>query len=102
MNNSISKSNRAPWALLPSGMAFVVAIATGKLVLHCIFDNRYGYFGDEFDLLACGDHPAWGDVGQPPLLPFLVRVSREVLGESIRSLRFLPALAISLVVVLTG
>ena len=104
MSNSIStiKSNRAPRTLLSSGMAFVIAIATGKVVLHCIFNNRYGYFRDEFDYLACGDHLAWGYVDQPPLLPFLVRVSREVLGESLRSIRFLPALAISLVVVLTG
>ncbi len=83
-------------------MAVVTAIAAAKLILHCIFNNRYGYFRDEFDYLACGDHLAWGYVDQPPLLPFLVRVSRAVLGESLRSIRFVPALSISLVVVLTG
>ena len=39
---------------------------------------------------------------QPPLLPFLVRVSRFLLGESLRSIRFLPALASSALVVLTA
>ena len=87
---------------LAGGMAIVVAIALGKLVLHTIFNNRYGYFRDEFDYLSCADHLAWGYVDQPPLLPFLVRISREVLGDSLRSIRFLPALAISLVVVLTS
>ncbi|HEV7745088.1 MAG TPA: glycosyltransferase family 39 protein [Pyrinomonadaceae bacterium] len=84
------------------GMLAVLAIAFFKLVLHCVFNNRYGYFRDEFDYLACGDHLAWGYVDQPPLLPFLVRISRAVLGESLRSIRFLPALATSLAVVLTA
>jgi hypothetical protein len=83
-------------------MLIVLAIALGKLVLHWVFNNRYGYFRDEFDYLACGDHLAWGYVDQPPLLPFLVRVSRLVLGESLRSIRFLPALATSAVVVLAA
>jgi 4-amino-4-deoxy-L-arabinose transferase-like glycosyltransferase len=99
---STIKSNRAPWTLLSSGLGVVTMIAAGKLVLHSVFNNRYGYFRDEFDYLACGDHLAWGYVDQPPLLPFLVRVSREVLGESLRSIRFLPALAVSAVIVLTG
>src|SRR5215471_15839302 len=87
---------------LAGGMAVVMAIALGKIVLHCVFNNRYGYFRDEFDYLACGDHLAWGYVDQPPLLPFLVRISRIVLGDSLRSIRFLPALASSLTVVLTA
>src|SRR5438094_5324090 len=87
---------------LAGGMMIVVGIAFAKLVLHCIFNNRYGYFRDEFDYLSCGDHLAWGYVDQPPLLPFLVRISRIVLGDSLRSIRFLPALASSLVVVLAA
>ena len=83
-------------------MLIVVGVAFAKLVLHCVFNNRYGYFRDEFDYLACGDHLAWGYVDQPPLLPFLVRISRAVLGDSLRSIRFLPALATSAVVVLTA
>jgi len=84
------------------GMLIVLIIALGKLVFHCVFNNRYGYFRDEFDYLSCGDHLSWGYVDQPPLLPFLVRISRTVLGDSLRSIRFLPALATSAVVVLTA
>ena len=97
-----SDSSRKPRAFFAEGMAVVVAIAFGKLVFHCIFNNRYGYFRDEFDYMSCGDHLAWGYVDQPPLLPFLVRVSRSVLGDSLRSIRFLPALATSAVVILTA
>jgi 4-amino-4-deoxy-L-arabinose transferase-like glycosyltransferase len=84
---------------LTNGMLIVIAIALGKLLFHCYFNNRYGYFRDEFDYMACGDHLAWGYVDQPPLIPFLIRVCRAILGDSLRSIRFLPALASSLLVV---
>src|SRR2546427_5749083 len=51
-------SSRETQKFLAKGMAMVVAIALAKLVLHCIFNNRYGYFRDEFDYLSCGDHLA--------------------------------------------
>jgi len=87
---------------LAGGMAIVCAIALAKLLFHCYFNNRYGYFRDEFDYLACGDHLAWGYVDQPPLIPFLARVARVLLGESLRAIRFLPALAASTLVVLSA
>src|SRR5258705_10962146 len=103
-NNQVASAGAGPAvpSFFAGGMLIVLAIAFVKLVLHCVFNNRYGYFRDEFDYLACGDHLAWGYVDQPPLLPFLVRVSRVVLGDSLRSIRFLPALATSALVVLTA
>jgi Dolichyl-phosphate-mannose-protein mannosyltransferase len=80
----------------------VAAIALAKFALHCTYNNRYGYFRDEFDYLACGDHPAWGYVDHPPLLPMLARVSRIVLGDSLRAVRLLPALASSAAVLLAA
>jgi len=80
-------------AFFADGMVAVVAIALAKLFLHFACNNRYGYFGD---------HLAWGYVDQPPLLPFLVRVSRMLLGDSLRSIRFLPALAASALVILAA
>ena len=84
------------------GMAIVFAIALANLVMHCAFNNRYGYFRDEFDYMACGNHLAWGYVDQPPLVPFLTRISRVILGDSLRAIRFLPALASSATIVLTA
>src|SRR6266498_1903256 len=88
--------------LLTSGMAVIWAIALAKLLLHIYFNNRYGYFRDEFDYISCGDHLGWGYVDQPPLIPFLIHINRAVLGDSLRSIRFLPALASSLLVVQTA
>src|ERR1051326_8925970 len=83
---------------LKTGMAIVWAIAIAKLFFHIYFNNRYGYFRDEFDYIACGDHLGWGYVDQPPLIPFLIHVSRAVLGDSLRAIRFIPALASSFLI----
>lgn len=80
-------------------MLFIWLIAFAKLLFHIYFNNRYGYFRDEFDYIACGNHLAWGYVDQPPLIPFLIHICRAVLGDSLRAIRFIPALASSLLVV---
>jgi 4-amino-4-deoxy-L-arabinose transferase-like glycosyltransferase len=89
-------------SVLETGMALVWAIALAKLIFHVYFNNRYGYFRDEFNYIACGDHLGWGYVDQPPLIPFLIHISRAVLGDSLRAIRFIPALASSLLVVQTA
>jgi hypothetical protein len=81
------------------GMLIVCGIAAAKLLFHIYFNNRYGYFRDEFDYMSCGDHLGWGYVDQPPLIPFLIHFCRAVLGDSLRSVRFIPALASSVLVI---
>jgi hypothetical protein len=99
---SISAPDSSRRTLFSDGMAVIWAIALAKLLFHIYFNNRYGYFRDEFDYIACGDHLGWGYVDQPPLIPFLTHVSRAVLGDSLRAIRFIPALASSLQVVQTA
>jgi hypothetical protein len=89
-------------SLFTTGMAVIWAITLAKLLFHVYFNNRYGYFRDEFNYMSCGDHPAWGYVDQPPLIPLLIHFWRAVLGDSLRSIRFIPALASSLLVVQTA
>lgn len=97
---TVSAPEKRPF--LSDGMPVVLAMSAALLVLHCIFNNRYDYFRDEFDYLACARHLAWGYVDQPPLIPFLTRLSLMTLGDSLRAIRFLPALAMSLTVVFTA
>ena len=85
-----------------NGMLAVAAIAAFSFVLHMIFNNRYGYFRDEFDYIICGNHPAWGYVDQPPLVPILSRIFRGIFGDSLRSIRLMPALAMSATMLLTA
>jgi 4-amino-4-deoxy-L-arabinose transferase-like glycosyltransferase len=87
---------------LSDGMPAVLVMAAVLLVFHIIFNNRYDFFRDEFNYLACARHLGWGYVDQPPLIPWLARFSLMALGDSLRAIRFLPALFMSLTVVLTA
>src|SRR5258707_11840141 len=86
---------------LADGMLVVLLLALANFLLHLYFNNRYGYFRDEFNYMDCGDHLAWGYVDQPPLIPFLIHICRAILRDSLRNIRFIPALASSLLVVQT-
>src|SRR5713226_4333284 len=94
------ENQRQPF--LADGLLIVLFLAFANFLLHLYFNNRYGYFRDEFDYMACGDHLAWGYVDQPPLAPLLLKICRFLLGDSLRSIRLLPALASSAGVILTG
>src|SRR5216683_376394 len=89
-------------SFLADGMLIVLLLALANFLLHLYFNHRYGYFRDEFNYMACGDHLAWRYVDHPPLIPFLIKLSRLLLGDSLRSIRFIPALASSLLIVQTA
>jgi hypothetical protein len=93
---------RSTTSFFAGGMTAVLAIAAAKFLLHMYFNNRYDYFRDEFDYMACGNHLAWGYVDQPPLIPVLVRICRFLFGDSLRSIRLVAALGSSGAVVLTA
>jgi dolichyl-phosphate-mannose-protein mannosyltransferase len=92
---------RAAADLLPVSKA-VYALAIAAIALHLAFSDRYGYFRDELYYAACGQRLAWGYVDHAPLAPFLARLSRALLGDSLLALRLLPALAASAKVLLGG
>ncbi len=94
--------NNQRQSFLADGMLLVLFLAFANFLLHLYFNNQYGYFRDEFDYMACGNHLAWGYVDQPPLVPFLIKISRLLLGDSLRSIRIIPALATSAAVILTA
>ncbi len=94
--------NNPRQSFLADGMLLVLFLAFANFLLHLYFNNQYGYFRDEFDYMACGNHLAWGYVDQPPLVPFLIKISRLLLGDSLRSIRIIPALATSAAVILTA
>ena len=98
----VGSSDPGRQRLFANGMALIWTLALAKLAFHIYFNNRYGYFRDEFNYMSCGDHLQWGYVDQPPLIPFLIHICRAVLGDSLRAIRFIPALASSLLVVQTA
>lgn len=95
-------SSTSDTSFFAGGMAIVVAMATAKFLLHLYFNNRYGYFRDEFDYIDCGNHLAWGYVDHPPLIPLIAKSCLFLFGDSLRGLRLVPALASSALVVLAA
>lgn len=89
----------SPRSAFDTTMRLVWLLALVKLILHTWFNGDYGYFRDELGYIACGMRPDFGYVDQPPLIPWLAELSRHLFGESLRAVRFLPALATSLLVV---
>ncbi len=81
-----------------------VAWVLGALavLVQMVTNGRYGYFRDEFYYLAASDHLAFGYVDFAPLIAWLTHASRAFLGDSLHAIRFLPALAFGVEVVLTG
>src|ERR1700730_645933 len=80
----------------------VYALAAGAVALHMVFNGRFGFFRDELYYAACGERLAWGYMDHAPLAPFLSHLSRELLGDSLHALRFLPALSAAAKVLLAG
>jgi len=69
--------------------AYAVALLT--LLLHLIFNHRYGYYRDEFYFIDCAKHLAWGYVDQPPLAPLVTWLTAPF-GYALWAIRLLPAI----------
>jgi hypothetical protein len=77
-------------------------VAALPVVLQLLTAGRYGIFRDELYYLMCADHPAWGYVDHPPLAMVVLGGWTAVFGDSVLSLRVLPALLNGLVAVGAG
>jgi hypothetical protein len=77
---------------LASGMALVWGVVLVRVVLYLIAAPHYGYFRDELYYLACGEHPAWGYVDQPPMIAWMAWLLQHSIGTSLYALRLLPML----------
>ena len=73
-------------------MALVSYVALVRVVLYLIAARNYGYFRDELYYLACGEHPAWGYVDQPPMIAWMAWLLQHTIGTSLYALRLLPML----------
>ena len=88
-----------PWL---SPLAVGAYFAVFKLLLHFTFNSNYGYFRDELYFIACGEHLAFGYPDHAPLVAFMAKTSRVLLGDSLFALRFIPAVAGAFKVFLTA
>ncbi|MHB8458359.1 MAG: glycosyltransferase family 39 protein [Acidimicrobiales bacterium] len=86
----------------PVAWKLVLAAAAAKVALQLSTANFYGAHRDEFYYLASGQHPAWGYVDNPPLVPWLYRLQEMVFGHSVVALAVVPALLGGVYVVLAA
>ncbi len=63
---------------------------------------HYGFYSDELYYLACADRLDMGYVDHPPLFVFMLRLQREIFGDSLFALRMLPAAAGAVCAFLAG
>jgi 4-amino-4-deoxy-L-arabinose transferase-like glycosyltransferase len=97
------RSGESIWSMwLENDLAVIICFALAACAIHFLFNGGYGYFRDELYYAACGQHLAWGYVDQAPLIAVIARVSRELFGDSLRALRFFPALSSGAKILVTG
>jgi hypothetical protein len=90
--------------LIKGDLALIFYFALARLVFHLLVNmsGGYGLFRDELYYIACTDHLAMGYVDQPPLSIFLLKAVTSIAGDSLFSVRLIPAFAASATVFLIG
>jgi Dolichyl-phosphate-mannose-protein mannosyltransferase len=87
---------------LPPLSRTAAALAAATLLLHLATIAGYGWFRDEFYYLACAARLDWGYVDHPPAVAIITALTRLVAGDSIVALRFPPAVAHAVTVLLAA
>ena len=62
------------------GVGLVCCVALVRSVIYLVAAPNYGYFRDEMYYLACGQHPAWGYMDQPPLIAWMAWLLEHTIG----------------------
>ncbi len=90
--------------LCPQPVAWrpLLVVAGLQLLLHLVTTGAYGIFRDEYYYLACADRLAWGYVDQPPFSIWMLAAWKALFGDDLHSIRLLPALCGSALIVLAG
>jgi len=82
-------------------MQYVWAITAVTALLHLAVAGRYGFFRNELYFIACGRHPDFGYVDQPPLVP-LIAAATQLFGIHLWLLRLPAVLAAAALIPVTA
>jgi hypothetical protein len=87
------RADLAPAVLIIAGISFVA---------HVLVGDNYGYFRDELYVLAMSQHPAFGYVDVPPLVPWITLIPRFLTGNALWAIHVISALVCAGTIILTG
>jgi 4-amino-4-deoxy-L-arabinose transferase-like glycosyltransferase len=91
----MNQSNRNSTLLFLSVLTIVIHLIASWM-------GGYGIFRDELYYIACANHPDIGYVDHPPLSIWILSVWKFIFGDSLFSIRFLPALCSGLTTFIIG
>jgi 4-amino-4-deoxy-L-arabinose transferase-like glycosyltransferase len=80
----------------------IAAIALFHFLVQVFTNGNYGMFRDEYYYIACANNLAWGYVDHPPLSLAILKTWMVLFGDSVESIRLLPALCGSFYVILAA
>jgi hypothetical protein len=86
----------------PGAIALLVGLALADFAGHMLVSNNYGYFRDELYYIEAGRHLSFGYVDFPPLVALVAKVLDVLAGDALWAIHVVPALASSLIVLMTG
>jgi hypothetical protein len=89
----LRRADLAPAVLIIAGISFLA---------HVLVGNNYGYFRDELYVLAMSQHPAFGYVDVPPLVPWITLIPRFLTGNALWAIHVISALVCAGTIILTG
>ena len=84
-----------------TGLELILLLTCINLVIRLLTNSAYGFHRDEFLYMALGRHLDIGFWSNPPLIGIFAYLS-QLLGDSVFSVRFIPAILGAATVFLTG
>jgi hypothetical protein len=87
---------------LRSDLGILTVIALVRVMFHVVTNGQYGFHRDELQTLDDARHLDWGFVAYPPVTPLIARLELVLFGTSLVGFRLFSAVAVSIVMVLTG
>ncbi len=84
-----------------TGIELILVLTAISLVIRLLTNSAYGFHRDEFLYMALGKHLDIGFWSNPPLIGFFAYIS-QVFGDSVFSIRFIPAVLGAATVLMTG
>ena len=83
-------------------IALLFGLALADFATHMLVSSNYGYFRDELYYIVAGRHLSFGYVDFPPLIALLAKVLDVLAGDALWAIHLVPALASSLIVLVSG